>query len=74
MKARDARIKTVENQLDAEAAIEQIKNQAGTGQSYIIFNYTELKDSATYKLIELGYKISKVTDPTLDVQFYKVEW
>lgn len=71
MEATEARKITELNQLSLSKAIEMIKESAERGDSMILFS--NLHDDSMHRLIQKGYKISKVTDP-MGFVVTRVEW
>lgn len=71
MKATEAKRITEQNQLSLTDALKQIEGAANSGRSAYVFDNLHL-DTFT-RLIELGYKVSKFTDP-MGWDFTKIEW
>lgn len=74
MNAKEARQQSLQNQLDREGALKQIKSATELGYTSCVFNSKQLKDSAAMELIQDGYKISKHTDPIIGAEHYKADW
>jgi len=71
MKATEAKKITEQNQLSLTAALNIIEEQAKAGRNMAMFD--NLHDDTFNRIVELGYRVSKFTDP-LGVMFIRVEW
>lgn len=72
MKATEVRKITEQNQFSLTSAIKQIQECAKTGHNMSMFS--NLHEDTFKRLIELGYKVSKFTNPFDGVEFIRVEW
>lgn len=54
-----------------ESILKSIESQAGYGYRFILQSYLSIE--ITVKLIELGYEISKFTDP-MGIEQTKIKW
>jgi hypothetical protein len=74
MKASEANSLAKENKLNCPDALKSIESAAKNGNNECPFNGKPLSEEAVMSLMELGYKVSKFTDPIIGIQFYKAEW
>jgi len=75
MNAKEARLKSLENQLPREHALKQIELSSENGFTSCVFNFGKnLSDTAAMELMKDGYKISKHIDPINGSEFYKADW
>lgn len=70
MNAQEAREIAKEHELKINDALVDIKNAAGSGYHWIVFN--RYSDELCMQLIELGYSVSKMQDRVAEV--LKVTW
>lgn len=71
MKALEARRITEQNQLSLTDALDTIANQAKCGVKICMF--ANLHQDTLYRLLELGYKVSKHIDP-MGMEVDRIEW
>ena len=75
MNAKEARAKSLENQMTREEALKEIKLQAEIGFTSCILCFGKnLSYSAAMELMKDGYKISKHIDSINGREFYKADW
>lgn len=71
MNANEARKLTEENQMSLTDAIKSIEASAKRGDKMCLF--PNLHQDTLYRLIGMGYKISKFTDP-MGLEVDRIEW
>lgn len=71
MKAEEAKRLTEQNQLNLDKALKFIDEAAKRGESMCIFS--NLHADTFNRLFDLGYTVSKVTDP-MGYRFIRIEW
>lgn len=71
MKASEAREITEQNQLSLTDALKIIEGEAKRGGKMCVFN--NLHYETFSKLLSLGYRVSKHTDP-IGIELDRIEW